>query len=137
MQTVSYEEPKWQTENSIIGESPGLGLRPGQSDDLIDSSLIVFNKDSKNTQQENNWQEWGERISSFLESYTAAKTEKKGKNCDADGSKATKDNACLFDIEQLGACGKSNYGYDQGKPCIFLKLNRIYGLENKVFTNIK
>ena len=133
LQTVSYEEPKWQTENSIIGESPGLGLRPGQEPDLIDSSIIVFNKDSKNTDQENNWQEWAERISSFLESYTAAKNETKGKNCDADGIKATKDKACLFDIEKLGACGKSNYGYDQGKPCIFLKLNRIYGLENKEY----
>lgn len=138
LQTVSYEEPKWQNTNGIIGESPGLGLRPGQPKDLIDSAIIVFNKDSKEDEEEKTvlkWQGWAKRIKDFLEVYKNA-TIKGGKDCDADGSKATKDNACLFNEAKLGACGQDNYGYDKGTPCIFLKLNRIYGLVNKAYTGI-
>ena len=73
LQTVDYDIPKWQTTNGIIGKSPGLGLRPGQPQDLIDSSLIVFNYQSET--DENNipgWKGWAERTTAFLEavSYT-------------------------------------------------------------------
>lgn len=130
LQTVSYEEPKWQNTNGIIGESPGLGLRPGQPKDLIDSAIIMFNKDSEEDKEEKsvpNWQGWTERITKFLKDYKGGQ---EGKDCDAKGAKATKDLPCLFKETQLGDCGRDNYGYDSGNPCIFLKLNRIYGLEN-------
>lgn len=135
--TLSYDEPKWQNTNGIIGESPGLGLRPGQPKDLIDSAIIMFNKDSKEGQEEKsipNWQGWAERVTEFLKVYKNATEQNRGKDCDAEGAKATKDQACLFKYqEKLGSCGKDNYGYDKGTPCIFLKLNRIYGLENKPY----
>merc|ERR1712156_884888 len=33
----------------------------------------------------------------------------------------------------LGPCGVRPYGYDQGKPCVYLKLNKIYGVKNEIF----
>ena len=47
LQTVDYHEPKLQNVDSIIGMSPGLGLRPKQSQELIGSSIIMFNKDKQ------------------------------------------------------------------------------------------
>ena len=38
---------------------------------------------------------------------------------------------CDFDINQLGDCAKQPFGYNEGKPCIFLKLNRLYGVRNE------
>ena len=34
---------------------------------------------------------------------------------------------CVFDVEQLGGdCVKQqNYGFDDGQPCVLLKLNRV------------
>jgi sodium/potassium-transporting ATPase subunit beta len=43
-QTIDPKTPKWIAEESIIGTSPGLGMRPEQTDALIDSSMIFFNK---------------------------------------------------------------------------------------------
>jgi len=40
-----------------------------------------------------------------------------------------------FGIDNLGDCGTGKYGYDVGKPCIFLKLNKIYGLEHDFYND--
>jgi len=136
LQTVDYDVPKWQKTNGIIGKSPGLGLRPGQPKDLIDSSLIVFNYQSET--DENNipgWKGWAERTTAFLEEYKNATAQNLGKQCEGAGEagKADKEHGCKFPLSELGACGKGNFGYDAGTPCIFLKLNRIYGLNNEPF----
>lgn len=132
--TLSYEEPKWLTDNGIIGKSPGLGLRPGQPKDLIDSSIIVFNKDSKEDGEHVlGWMGWVERSEKFLEDYNNATRNEGLKACKVkDGT--TKKQACMVDVTTLGPCGSGNYGYDAGKPCIFLKLNRIFGLVNEPYT---
>lgn len=33
--------------------------------------------------------------------------------------------ACIFDKNLLGPCGQSPYGYDIGKPCILVKVNKV------------
>ena len=148
LQTVDYHEPKWQNKNSIIGTSPGLGLRPKQSKDLIDSAIIMFNKDKKDartdlekkTDKVPHWNEWSERITDFLEEYTHEnKTKDRRNDCTKDKG-ATKDTfdqngnkkfgACNFDVKEIKQKCGANYGYDEGKPCIFLKLNKIFGLVN-------
>jgi len=138
LQTVDLDQPKWQTTNGIIGKSPGLGLRPGQPEDLIDSSIIVFNKESKEDAVEKNipnWQGWKKRVDDFLEVYKNATSEGKGKDCEGSGEKADKDHGCKVSLGTLKDCGKGNYGYDQGTPCIYLKLNRIYGLVNEPYND--
>jgi len=41
--TLEDDKPKWMTTESLIGNSPGVGLAPGQIPELIDSSMIAFN----------------------------------------------------------------------------------------------
>ena len=120
-QTLDMSTPKWIAEQSIIGTSPGLGMRPEQTDALIDSSMIVFNKDQKDDSSKvAGWGGWAERLETFLESYT-----KKGKECsEADQAMPGSGETCMFNLESLGPCNTHGHGYDIGQPCIFLKLNR-------------
>jgi len=42
-----------------------------------------------------------------------------------------------YDKSQFGECGEEGYGYAEGKPCIFVKVNRIIGWEPYPFLNLK
>lgn len=134
-----YDQPKWQADNGIIGKSPGLGLRPKQSVERIDSAIIMFNKDSvssdeneKKQKKVENWQDWVTRIDNFLDVYRDATTAEKGNLC-TEKNGADNTLPCRFNLDVLEDCGKkeTNYGYDKGSPCVFLKLNKIYGLVNE------
>lgn len=106
----TLEEGKPVRQAGIIGRSPGVGLRPSQSEELVDSSIIAF----KPVQGDEEMDGYIERAGSFLKNYT-------GSN---------------FDVkEKLGDCAKPGHGFDQGKPCIFLKLNRIYGLVHDYYNS--
>jgi len=139
LQTVDYNEPKWQTDSSIIGKSPGLGLRPKQSEDLVDSAIIMFNKENKTSRTEEDMKtdkvphgdEWKERIETFLEDYENSTKIAKRKSCTA-ADKVEEKQACNFPVDDIKkACG-DDFGYGKtGAPCIFLKLNKIYGLTNE------
>ncbi|XP_020608387.1 sodium/potassium-transporting ATPase subunit beta-1-like [Orbicella faveolata] len=70
-------------------------------------------------------------INNFLKPYkkAAENQDDKYQNCTEDervkGSKP-----CIMDLTALGECYDNSsdfqYGYDEGKPCIFMKLNRVY-----------
>lgn len=131
-QTLDMSTPKWIAEQSIIGTSPGLGLRPEQTDALVDSSMIVFNINQKNdTGAVAGWGQWAERLDEFLKSY-----ENKGKVCtESDRPEQGSGEACQFSLANLGPCKTEGHGYDVGKPCIFLKLNRIFGVSNDPYND--
>jgi len=137
LQTVDYNEPKWQTTSSIIGKSPGLGLRPKQSKDLVDSAIIMFNKDQQTARSEEDMKsdkvphgdEWKGRIEEFLKAYEDSSASRK--DCNA-GDKAEPTKACNFAIDKIKEVCGADFGYGKtGTPCIFLKLNKIYGLTNE------
>lgn len=121
--TLSDTEPKWIADNGLIGKSPGLGLKPGQLNELIDSSMIAFNKEKKEAQGApgdanyvDGYAGFAERIEKFLGPY---------KNCTG---------AHCFPLSSLGsACSTKPYGFDQGKPCVYLKLNKIIQLKNEAY----
>jgi len=126
-QTIPDDKPKWLNKDSIIGISPGLGMRPKQTEELIDSSIIQFNWNKKDDSDGiPGWNGWASRSKEFLNTFKGT-----GETCTA-GSKPAKGKVCKFDIATLGECGnvQTNLGFDKGKPCIYLKLNKIYGLEN-------
>jgi len=124
-QTIDDHQPRWTVKDSIIGSSPALGVRPGQTWKLIDSSMINFNKDVEKSDKDTvGWGEWANRTEEFLNSY---KNNTLGQNCAA-GAEAPIGDFCKFNPAMLGPCAKGNYGYNQGKPCVFIKLNKIYGL---------
>lgn len=132
--TLNEDSPKWQGAESLIGVSPGLGLKPGQIPELIDSSMISFalkSKDDQGNPGDSNYvagtQGWVDRVEKFLNTY------KDNEACVKDGE--VKPGSC-FDLSQLGACGTKPYGYEEGKPCVYLKLNKIFGVENVIFNDV-
>jgi sodium/potassium-transporting ATPase subunit beta len=123
--TLEDHQPKWQNENSLIGVSPGVGLQPGQLPELIDSTMIAFNFESETDQGAPGdadymagWKGWSDRTKKFLKKYEDQVTCK---------SSAT---GC-FPLTNLGACATEPYGFDEGTPCVFLKLNKIFGNTNE------
>ena len=55
------------------------------------------------------WMSWSQEIEKFLQPYTKTSN---------------------FTLDKLGPCGISPYGYNESMICIYLKLNKIYGVEN-------
>lgn len=143
LSTISSENPYYTASESLIGTSPGLGIRPKQPDASIDSSMIIFNKDSQQgSENVPGWGMWREQVNQFLVYYDSAGTEGEGRDCKSQGKTGAGD-ACHFDIHrELGVCGQTsvgnktgNFGYDVGQPCLYFKLNRIYGVENEPFND--
>lgn len=132
--TLQDDQPKWQGDNGIIGESPGLGLKPGQTAKNIDSSMIQFNSAAAEDDGDvEGWTSWKNRVVEFLEKY---KTEEAGGKVCNPGDEPSVDSFCKFDIAtSLGPCGAGNYGYDKGNPCVYLKLNKIYNVRNEPWTD--
>jgi len=131
--TLSDDAPKWQHEDSIIGTSPGLGLKPGQAPKFIDSSMISFNKESRDDSDAmQGFGGWIERYAKFLEEYKDDKQATAATDCN-DANPAAEGRVCKFELSTLGTCGNEKYGYDAGSPCIVLKLNKIYGLKLKAY----
>jgi len=129
---IEEKRPFWEKRESLIGESPAMGVRPGQAWELIDSSMIVFNQASETgTKELPGWGEWQQRTKTFLEPYADA-NQTGLDNC---GDTSMDGQVCKFPISRLGDCGKGNYGYDKGRPCIFLKLNKIFNLEHEYYNN--
>lgn len=130
--TIDDTVPKWTTDESLIGTSGALGIRPNQSDEFIDSSMIIFNQAAEGktvTGGVAGWKEWAERTNKFLEEYRTSK----GVDCTSEEPGPGK--FCKFPLESLGPCGQDNFGYDLGKPCIYLKMNKIYGLTHSYYND--
>lgn len=134
-QTLDDNVPKWQNTNGIIGGNPGVGFRPRPADANIDSTLIWYTRGEKGT-----WPGWVERLEkNFLAEYknetdTVVDDEGKKINKISCGPLATKvpgtNQMCKINQQELfqGDCTKDNtYGFRQGKPCILIKLNKIFG----------
>lgn len=122
--TLEDHQPKWRAADSLIGVSPGVGLQPGQVPDLVDSTMIAFNFENAEDQGKpgdanylSGWKGWSERTKKFLAKYDDQET------CQSS------DTGC-FSLAKLGVCATAPYGFDKGTPCVFLKLNKIYGNEN-------
>jgi len=132
-QTLDDHSPRWQNSNGIIGSNPGVGFRPQPHDDDIESTLVWFRHGEDNP----SWKPWVDRLEKFLEPYK--KEEEKTKagdkivrvDCGYQASNRAGDKQiCKINSEELfqGDCTKDKaYGYREGKPCILLKLNKIFG----------
>jgi len=123
--TLEDHQPKWQAADSLIGVSPGVGLQPGQMPELVDSTMIAFNFESETDQGKPGdanyiagWKGWADRTQKFLKKYD-----------DQDTCKSS--TTGCFAPSQLGDCATYPYGFDKGTPCVFLKLNKIFGNTNE------
>ncbi|KAJ8920631.1 hypothetical protein NQ315_004770 [Exocentrus adspersus] len=71
----------------------------------------------------------------YFSAYKANQTGTNAVHCDFN-SKLGPDKVCVASVEQLGKCNPDRlYGYNTASPCIFLKLNRIYGWEPQFYTS--
>jgi len=113
--------PKWTMDQSLIGTNPGVGLRPRNSDQRIDSQMFVLRQGDPDYEPSNYMGE-GDKNSDYAE-----RTRQFLMNYETSASKPYK----TFDLSTLGPCSKYPYGFvaNNGEPvapCIFLKLNKIW-----------
>ncbi|XP_043258252.1 sodium/potassium-transporting ATPase subunit beta-2-like [Colletes gigas] len=133
-QTLDPNAPKWQMNNSLIGNNPGLGFRPMPPPSNVDSTLIWYK-----ASDEGNFLHWTRELDKFLEEYqkssASANDAQKRMICDYD-KRPTPGKVCDVDMTLWGQCTKENkYGFNRSAPCIFLKLNKIFGWKPEYYTN--
>jgi sodium/potassium-transporting ATPase subunit beta len=137
--TLLEGRPKYELEDSIIGNNPGLGFRPMPPESNVESTLVWYQKHTPN-----NSKYWVDEINLFLEGKLShqhlyvisflsqislldfKKVSNKTVNCRS--KDPGEGESCKVDLTTFGPCTEVNeFGYEEGKPCIFLKLNKIYG----------
>jgi len=137
--TLPEDRPKWEQAASIIGDNPGVGLRPQSNDKRIDSSIIVLNVGDKNLNPTNFEGEgdrnidYSVRMKKFMDKYE----ETTGLRDCEENEINTENQGCKFDLATLGECAEYPYGYvgkndsaeSFAQPCIFLKFNKIFNWE--------
>jgi len=125
-QFIENDRPKWDHKSgSLIGKSPALGVRPGQHWDNIDSSMLIFNMNKKKDGKTiPGYVQWVERTKLFLEDngFQTKPPEKVTRKVE------------LTNLEACSGEQDEDFGYSTGKPCILLKLNKIYGLTPEYYT---
>jgi len=120
--------PKWQLGESLIGSSPGVGFRPLPED--VDHGSLIWYDASNQTQVIH----WKSLLDDFLHEYTLGSSNQK--ICDFDAFPGTTQ-ACKLDMSQFDQCSSAHsYGYNNSSPCIFIKLNRIYGWVPEYYNDI-
>ncbi len=147
---VSDSRPRYILEESIIGVNPGLGLKPGQSENSIDSSMFFLRRDApykdvaKGDKNGNENIDFAQRYQIFLQKNYPAADKRSDQIVDCgSGGKPEGNKSCVFDLAMLGPCQNAPYGYvlndgasdkDSIEPCILLKPNRIFGWKPKTFS---
>jgi len=138
--------PKFQLDYSRIGEMPGVGLRPGPTDKRIDSQMFFLKRADTNKEHSEGGEgdlniDYAERMKKNIEKYynkefntTTGRYDDNSqlKLCGENKLRGFGDSACKFDFSTLQECGEYPHGFvNDGEqniePCVFLKLNKIYG----------
>ncbi|GIY56062.1 hypothetical protein CEXT_768131 [Caerostris extrusa] len=122
-QTLDDNQPKWKLDSSRIGSSPGLGFRPSPPDANIDSTLIWFNATRNDTIEH-----WVKNINDTLMYYRLHNVGKNVQTCTKEQT-ASKERVCNFPLLEgkTEPCSIARqFGFPEGKPCILVKLNRIF-----------
>jgi len=133
--------PKWQQDWGLIGKNPGVGIRPAPPDEMIDSQMFFLKKSDNNMESSEGGEghlniDYAVRMeNNFKKYYNVADDGHPLQLCGENTLRKEGDLACQFDMAQLGDCQNFPYGFvtegEEGNinPCIFLKLNKIYGWE--------
>jgi len=122
--TLDDKKPSMTGMYSLIKGNPGMGFRPRRN---VESTLIKFKAVPKGGEKEGDYDDLVNNMMNFL---------KEGKYIEEDGDKwkarAGNETTGLkqYNIEEaLAACPLDDFGYKDGKPCVILKLNKVFGWE--------
>jgi len=162
--TIPTEHPKWMLKESIIGINPGLGVKPANQDQRIDSGMFILAYEGKaltsTEPTKTKKREMGEgdknidyayRLEKFLEKGNYKNTSELSPDCKSgvywdkqpEALKSDKGpKPCVFDLALLEECkpdAKKHFGYLKGtngypNPCMILKFNRIFNWEPEAIT---
>jgi len=149
--TIPPEHPKWMLKDSIIGINPGLGVKPANQDQRIDSGMFILaytgqaatsEKPTKNKKGElgegDKNIDYAHRLNKFIESGNYGNKTGLNEGCADDKYWSSQDaNAkpCAFQLSELGSCQpdkEGHFGYvvkagqKYPNPCMILKFNRIF-----------
>ena len=110
-------------------------------DERIESTLMWFRHGDDN----GNWQSWVARLEDHLADYKnktfVDQADTHAVECGELGSKSPgTEGICRINQEELfgGPCtSDNNYGFKEGKPCILIKLNKIYQWEPEPYETIE
>uniref|UniRef100_A0A1A7W8V8 Sodium/potassium-transporting ATPase subunit beta n=1 Tax=Iconisemion striatum TaxID=60296 RepID=A0A1A7W8V8_9TELE len=127
LQTLDDHKPTWQDRLS----TPGLVIRP-HADETFEIVYTIEKTES--------WDMYAQTLDKFLSAYNDTVQAQKNHQCTPDqyfqqeDSGDVKNNpkrSCQFNRTMLEICSGLRdryYGYQDGKPCIIIKLNRVIGL---------
>ncbi|CAG5127547.1 unnamed protein product [Candidula unifasciata] len=123
-QTIDDDYPKLQGDSSLLKANPGMGYGPMPD---IETTLIHVTKEGRKS--------YVDHINKMLADYNQTNLD----NTDCSRINSTRPNepiSCEVNFKELTKnCNEENgYGFLDGKPCILLKLNRIFGWEPQVWT---
>jgi len=140
---IDNDEPAYDTRSGIIGGNPGVGFRPMPDNKDIKSTLIWF-RHGEETKA--NWQPWVDRLEEHMKdyknaSYTNGEDGKGyGVECGEFGEiPRGASSVCTINQDKLfqGLCNsKDKYGFRDGKPCILIKLNKIFNWEPMPYESV-
>jgi len=102
-----------------------LENKPGLS--LVASLNFDYKAEKYNATRDTIIKEYVGKVDTFLGKY-AKIGDQLCKGSDISGMKEDKD--CRFDTNLLGNCkpgDNTTYGLDEGKPCVFVKINKVFG----------
>jgi len=126
-QTLDDKKPKWQLARSLIGSNPGLGFRPMPPESNVESTLVWYQaSNSKNTHY------WRDQLDQFLIPYHRPRNNE-GPIDDCKPGEPPKYGStmvCDVKVDTWYPCIASagyNFNSSDGGPCVFLKLNKIFG----------
>ncbi|CAG9121763.1 hypothetical protein JYU34_002949 [Plutella xylostella] len=138
-QTLDSKVPKWQLDASIIGNNPGLGFRPmPDMDNNVESTLIYYRANDKGSVLR-----WSGVIDQFLEQYRkkgSGSGEQTGAEnrvpCSPTSYQLGEKQVCDVPVDEFHPCTSANqYNYEEGGPCVILKLNKIFNWRPEPFNN--
>ena len=139
-QTLDNYTPR-QISSSYISSNPGLGFRPMRLGTDPYSSLIWFRHGG-----DGDWDLLKDNLDAFLSEYEPGYWANAGASqtkCHWGQGPLSKQEACEFNKEWLSdqnsdikCISEEHYGYYHGKPCILLKLNKIYGHMPRPYFNL-
>nr|DBA29606.1 TPA: hypothetical protein GDO54_005677 [Pyxicephalus adspersus] len=125
LQTIDEYNPKYADRLA----NPGLMIRP-----KLDTLEIVYSINAQNA----SWQKYVNGLNTVLQDYNTTVQELRGTNCtsgvynkqdDTGDVRNYPKKACQFTREKLGDCSglglNPTYGYESGKPCVLIKMNRV------------